>query len=236
MVDMIPHPDSIDINKLEGGSVVTDTCNGARKTNWLAGAEVDGVVYSMFCFHHLRNIWVKHALFALNDFMRGHLYDSLEEIADELRVSPSFICFARAIDKEFSLCANYPKGHGALFRAWFKENHGGELLWHVERACSGGRMDIASMAALAVYWNRNYYVEFLHEIKTYREKKDDRNILVDNLHTMLISTEMILVARLWSILHLSIIMPIRYLSANVHKWESINWGEFDIQADETPIQ
>ncbi len=81
------------------------------------------------------------------------------------------------------------------------------------------------MAVLDIYWNRNYYVEFLHKMKTYREKKDHQNILADNLHTMLISTEMISVTRLWSILQVAIVMPICYLSANVYKWKLINWGK-----------
>ncbi len=89
-----------------------------------------------------KNVWVKNVLNLLNDFMHGHLNDSLDEIAPELRVSPNFITFARAFDKEFHLCANYPKGHGGLFRQWMKVNHPGELLWHVERAASGGRQDM----------------------------------------------------------------------------------------------
>ena len=227
-VDQIPDPSEINIDKLDGGSVMTDTCNSASATNHqLASQEINGVVYSLFCHNHLRNVWVKNVLFSLNDFMRGHLHDSLDEIAEELRVSPSFLTFARAIDKEFSLCANYPKGDGAIFQGWMKEKHAGELLLHVERAASGGRMDVASMAALAIYWNRNYYVEFLDEMKTYSEKDD--NILRNNLHSMLISVEMVSVARLWSILHIAIVMPMRYLAANVHKWAAIEWGTFIIQ-------
>jgi len=155
--------------------------------------------------------------------MRAYLYDSLDEIAEELRVSLSFISLACVIDKEFSLCANYTKGHGAMFQEWMKDNHPGELILHVERALSGGRQDIASMADMAIYWNRNYYVEFLDEMKTYSNK--DENILVNNLHAMLISSEMVPVARLWSILHISIVMPMRYLVAHTHKWAALNWGE-----------
>jgi hypothetical protein len=93
----------------------------------------------------------QNVLNSLNDFMHGHLNDSLDEIAPELCVSPNFITFARAFDKEFSLCANYPKGHRGLFRQLMKVNHPGELLWHVERVASGGRQDVASMAALAIF-------------------------------------------------------------------------------------
>ena len=96
-----------------------------------------------------------------------------------LEFFPDLISFACAVDKELSFCANYPKGHGALFLAWMKDNHPGELLLHVERAAKGGRMDVASMAALAIYWNRNYYVEFLEEMLTYRVKKGERSILVE---------------------------------------------------------
>ena len=100
-------------------------------------------------------MWVKNILHSLNNFLCAHLHDSLNEIAPEFRVSPSFICLARAFDKEFSLTANYPKGHGEIFGQWMKENHKGELLFHVERAVKGGRQDIASMAAMAMYWNHN---------------------------------------------------------------------------------
>ena len=53
----------------------------------------------MYCYNHLRNVWVKKVLNLLNDFMCGHLNDSLDEIAPELCVSPNFITFARAKTK-----------------------------------------------------------------------------------------------------------------------------------------
>ena len=84
------------------------------------------------------------------------------------------------------------------------------------------------MASLAIYWNSNYYVEFLDDMKTYSTKDD--NLLVNNLHTILISKEMVSVARLWSIFHISIIMPIRYLAGNTHKWGALGWGESFINA------
>ena len=40
----------------------------------------------------------------------------------------------RAFDKEFSLAANYPKGHGEEFKEWIKSNHPGELLLQAERS------------------------------------------------------------------------------------------------------
>jgi hypothetical protein len=73
------------------------------------------------------------------------------------------------------------KGHGELFRQWMKVNHPGELLLHVEHAASGGRQDVASMAALAIFWNRYYCIDFLDEILTYQDTGAKDNILANNL-------------------------------------------------------
>ena len=93
-----------------------------------------------------------------------------------------------------SLCANYPIGHQGLFRQWMKVNHPGELLWHVGRAASGGRQDVASMAALAIFWNRNYCIDFLDKILTYGDAGAKDNILANNLWILLSSVEMVAVA------------------------------------------
>ena len=73
---------------------------------------------------------------------------NLEEIATELCVLPSFDNICRAFDKEFSLCKKYPKVWSSNFRQWIKENHSGELLFHVEHACKG-RMDVVSILLMA---------------------------------------------------------------------------------------
>ena len=59
----------------------------------------------------------------------------------------------RAVDKEFSLPANYPKGHGAQFKHWLANNHPGALLVPAERS-TGVRMDMSCEGAGAAYWNR----------------------------------------------------------------------------------
>jgi hypothetical protein len=195
MLNSIPQLNDINLDKLgDNGSVMTDTCNGAQKTNRLLVQSIKGTAHSMYCYNHLRNVWVKNVLNLLNDFMHCHLNNSLDEIAPELHVSPNLITFARAFDKEFSLCTNYPKGHGRLFRQWMKVNHPGELLWHVERAASGGRQDVASMAALAIFWNRHYCIDFLDEILTYGDAGAKDNILANNLWILLSSVEMVAVA------------------------------------------
>ena len=78
------------------------------------------------------------------------------------------------------------------------------------------------MAALAMFWNINYCLEFLEHIIRYCGKQD--NILVQNLFSMLSSVEMVATSRLWSIFHLSTVQPLRYLAANTHKFAEYDWG------------
>jgi hypothetical protein len=84
--------------------------------------------------NHLRNVWFGGVEKALTKHLNEILRTSLDEIDSKLRVTSSISAVIRAIDKEFSLSANYPKGHGELFKAWMKENYSGALLFHVERA------------------------------------------------------------------------------------------------------
>ena len=79
--------------------------------------------------------------------------DDLNLIDYRYRVSTKFDVVLRAIDKEFSLPANYPKGHGVMFKTWMDFNHPGALLLPVEHA-SGSRQDLAVEGAASVYWNR----------------------------------------------------------------------------------
>ena len=95
-----------------------------------------------------------------------------------------------------------------------KENHIRELLFRIERACKS-RMDVVLMALMAVYWNRNYCVNFLDEMISYCGRED--NILACNQMMLLISVEFAAVAHLWSIFHLAIIMTMRWLAGKTHK-------------------
>jgi hypothetical protein len=131
---LLPSPDDIDINKLgDGGVVMTDTCNGAQKLRRILVSIVEGA-YDLDCMNHLRNVWFGGVEKSLTKFLNEILRSSLDEIDPSLRVSSSISAIIRAIDKEFSLSANYPKGHGELFKAWMKKYHFGALLFHVERA------------------------------------------------------------------------------------------------------
>ena len=93
----------------------------------------------------------------------------------------------RAFHKEFSLTANYQKGHGKRFKVWMMKHYPKEFLMHGERAM-GNRQDLVTMGARPIYWNRVFNVEFLDEAL---RVKGAANILQENLFTVLSSVEMI---------------------------------------------
>ena len=116
----VPHPDDINITKLgeNAGAIITDSCHHARKEQRLIAEKAGGETHPIDCHNHLRCVVIKNQLIRLNEFTTALLRDSLDLISPILRVSTSLEALLIAFDKEFSLCANYPKGHGELFFTW----------------------------------------------------------------------------------------------------------------------
>ena len=177
------------------------------------------VILEVDCWNHLRNVWLGGMTKELSKYLKVHLCEDLECIDSRLRVTPSIDMILRAVDKEFSLCANYPKGHGEIFHEWIEKNHPGALLIHVERT-SGSRQDLCVEGAGAVYWNRIYWLDFIDE----RLRTPGDNILQENLFIILSSCEIVALTRVCSIIHLSICLPIRWLAGNSHKLMEYDWS------------
>ena len=74
------------------------------------------------------------------------------------------------------------------------DNNSGELLFHVERFSPVGQQDVASMAAMEIFWNRNYFVELLDDMISYCGKSE--NIRARNLMILISSIDIIAVSRL----------------------------------------
>ena len=83
-------------------------------------------------------------------------------------------------------------------------------LYSVARAGGGSRQDIGVEGAVLVLVNIPYYLEFL----VWRFCCGGDGILEKNLWTILWSVEFVALLRVLSIRHLSISMPIRWLTAN----------------------
>ena len=79
--------------------------------------------------------------------------------------------------------------------------------------------------------NYEYYLEFLDIALRKRIKNNTATILQKNLFVVLSSMEMIALARLLSILHISIVIPFRYLAGKTaelgeeHDWCPFNMGD-----------
>ena len=221
LLALIPIADSIDIAKLgNDGAITTDTCNSARKLRRLLVEYVDGTVHQMDCMHHLRNVVVNGAAKDVSSFLNTYLEDNLDEISSFLRVSPDLAHVIHAFHKEFSLTANYPKGHGKLFREWVMKNYPQEYLMHAERS-NGGRQDTICMGAGPIYKNRPINVHFLDDRL---RVKDNDNILQQNLFIILSSLEMIATSRFFAILHVAVCIPFRWLAGKTHELAHRQWG------------
>lgn len=222
----VPKPEDISLRKLceNHGAIITDTCNHARKEQEILQYEIGGDTHKVDCFNHMRCVVIKNILIRLNEFTSEFLKDSLDEISPVLRVSTSLEAVLIAFDKEFSLCANYPKGHGELFLTWLRMKYPNELLFHVERS-GGGRQDLALMASLPIYWNREWCTEFLDERL---RVPGNESILQRNLFTVLTSAEMVAVTRLLAIMHIAVCMPLRFLTGKTHEWKQYDWGVVEL--------
>ncbi len=157
----------------------------------------------------------------LSKYSTEILRDSLNKIDSSFWVSTMFTAFARAYNKEFSLAANYSKGHGELFAEWMKEYYPGDLLFHVE-STHGSCQDIMFMAALLIAMNRWYNIEFLDYCLWMSDKKD--HVLQRSLFVVLLSMEMAAQAELLAIMYLSIMLPLQWLTGNTHLLLSYGWG------------
>ena len=85
-------------------------------------------VYTQDCHNHMRNVWIGAVTKRLSSYLNEILASDLEAIDFRYRVSTMFEAVLRAIDKEFSLPANYPTGHGDMFKHWLLKFHPGALL------------------------------------------------------------------------------------------------------------
>jgi hypothetical protein len=166
---------------------------------------------------------------AVTKHLNEILQTSLDEIHIKLQVTSSISAIIRAVNKEFSLSANYPKGHGELVLEWMRKHYLGVLLFYVERA-AGSRQYFCTEGSLAIFMNYPYYVEFLdtHLRKLKQNNNHQASILQQNLFVALTLVEMIALARLMYILHVAICMPFSFLAGKTHQFSEYGWGAADM--------
>lgn len=118
----IPKDCGMNLGKLSsGGTVNSDTCNAARKTRIILVSKIKQAatelniagskVLEVDCWNHLRNVWLGGMSKVLSSHLRNNLINDFDSIDARLRVSPKIENIHQAVDNEFGLTANYPKGH-----------------------------------------------------------------------------------------------------------------------------
>ena len=153
----------------------------------------------------------------LSNLLGNTIREELYETESRLRVLASIKLVIFAVNKDFSLCANYPKGHGNLFRDCIETYHPGALLLHFE-IVSGSHQDLVVEGSGEMYTNRLYCIEFLDE----HLRTPGDNILQENIFIILSSLEMMALARLCVIINITIYQPTRWLADNCHIFDHYN--------------
>ncbi len=227
IVSSIPLPDDASFLKLRNGFITTDTCSQAKNVRRdlilaikeLAREKGDDTdefeMHELDCWNHLRNLWIEHAVKALEKEVKLLLAEDLVDIPSIYRVDIDINHILRGVDKEFAVTANYPKGHGMVFQHWMETFHPGALLFPTARMLGGTRQDAVTEGSLPLYMNRHFYLEFLH--LRLCAGSGEGNILQTNLFLVLSCIEMVAVLRVLSIVHVSIVMPMRFLCGKCHE-------------------
>ena len=196
-------------------------------------------VYSVLCWHHLRCVWFGGIDQELSKYLREQFQDELKAIDEGMveaslgnyniqdqgdaqanqdtdRVDASIRNVARAVEKLFCPKGLYEKGDQMEFAQFMIDEFPGVLLMHLERACSGSRMDICCEAALAILVNRKYYLVYLQRrILWNRDKK--KNKLIRALQAILASRRMTACLRVMCIFDVAIVKKHRMFAGKSDK-------------------
>jgi hypothetical protein len=232
LLEMIPNSVDMSPTKLIGGFLYHDNCATANKTGNIlmdmilelgkeAGmSDQDLILYQVHCFQHLRNTWFK----ALENFLSRKLTDYLrhdfESIPLYLRISCKIGDLLCQVDKEYSFTANYFKGSGNEYADWKKHFHPGKRYLPPICVLGGNQKDVAFEGALQVYDGRADMLIFTNECL-----QASNNLLQHSLFIVLGSMEMIAQLRVASILHLAVVLPMRWFAWNIHRLSEYCWGE-----------
>lgn len=235
LVECIPDPTTMDVTRMIGGGIEQDTCNTALSLgNKLTNAIIklshdrnpeqvnaaDQRIYKQKCFNHLRNVWLGAVENMLGKKLEAHFKHDLELIPSHLRVACRLSELLLQVDKEYSFTANYAKGSGDDYYDWKVRYRPGKRYLPIIRVVGGNRQDSAFEGALPVYDGLDDMLAFTHECLLTGE-----NLLQRSLFLSLGSMEVVAQLRVASILHISVVVPMRWLAGNTHTLAHREWGE-----------
>jgi hypothetical protein len=137
--------------------------------------------------------------------MAEELKDQLEAFSAWERMSTEMSALLRATYRELHHRQCYYKGKGCEFEYWLAQNHPTAFTIHFKRA-EGGRQDLDFDAAMPLYVNRKYVVEFLHNLVY---TPNHSNILEDYFYATCTSFEYLAMIRANAIIDLAVSRPLR---------------------------
>ena len=195
-------------------------------TEWesMTDAEKDAAVrcHAAHCWQHIRNIFLAPMASAMSTMLKELLEDDLDAFSMQERVSTDMGGLLCADYKEFHQGCRYYKGAGMDFWNWARDTHPSDFLVPFERA-DGGRQDLDFDAAVPMYINRMYIVQFL----TPRVfAKGHSNILEDSIFVTHTKVEYVAMIRASAIIDLRIAVPMRWIAGNGSKLK--NWSPFSM--------
>jgi hypothetical protein len=158
----IPHPFSINRNKLKDTVFMGDTYTTQQKHKRLKILAVGGEEKNQLdCHHHMHNLYLrKEVERTMMSHLTALLRDSLDEIDPTLRVATPHGAIARAIDNLLKLSCNYVKDDGDLFAMFVKKHHPAILLYPV-KSTHGSRQDLVFSSSVAMVMNRDAVHKFV---------------------------------------------------------------------------
>jgi len=170
-------------------------------------------VYIITCQNHLRSTSIRHGIKFEKEFLKEMLSECLADFDASFRLTFDTEAICRAAAKEFMFSGGrlYAKGKGSLFLAWVIDKYPDRVVYILHRADLGTRLDSTTEVALALYMNRELYLEFLFE-RMQAATSAEENKLEKALFVLLSSTEVIAAIRVRAMIHLKITMPMRFLT------------------------
>lgn len=165
--------------------------------------------------------------------VQAELQPELDTFATWERMSTDFSQLLRASFKEFHHSCRYYKGQGRPYGVWLRESYPSSFCINLERA-DGGRQacsshtltcgvvvltqarcrrtqDLDYDAAVPLYIDRKFFIEFLHE-RVFLQKHS--NILEDFLYVTFTSVQYVAMARANALVDVLISRPLRWLSGS----------------------
>ena len=243
---MGPDPSRLGLHQLGGGGAIqSDTCNSARcakrllaelvakevqadcgAVKWAAMSEEEKEfstrTHQHDCWQHLRNIFLAEMSSAQAKHMQAEMQSELDTFSSWERMSTEYSQLLRSTYKEFHHGCRYYKGKGKPYDLWLRETHPKAFVVHLERA-DGGRQDLDYDAAIPMYIDRKYFVEYLHTV-VFGSKHS--NILEDFLYVSWRSLQFVAATRANGIIDILISRPLRWLTGNSR--DLVDWSPFSM--------